>query len=294
VSYAEPIPDEFNPRGACLYHYTRLSAAVESILPDGSLRMSPFAAMRDPRESKLLEIIGIPAQFVQDDWDWRQELAQFARLDPMAKRVKDRVKVLCLVRDDISERDFETEVFGRGFARPRLWEQYSDQHRGVCLCLDKDILVAGSTHSVRRQGEMLHGKVDYIDGELAPEAREILLTDARERADEEILAAHLKTYARDIFFTKLTDWASEMEYRFVLQTDHEQPVLVPIRDALKAIIIGEDVSDGYLPTISKACEEKPVPIYKVRWTYGRPRLERKATAPIPDAELSGSPDEAAS
>jgi hypothetical protein len=66
----------------------------------------------------------------------------------------------------------------------------------------------------------------------------------------------LKAYARDIFFTKLTDWASEMEYRFVLPTDHEQPVLVPIRDALKAVIIGEGVSDVYLPAISKACEEK--------------------------------------
>jgi Protein of unknown function (DUF2971) len=294
VSYAEAIPDVFNPRGSCVYHYTRLSSAVESILPDGSLRMSPFSAMRDPRESKLLEIIGIPAEFVPDDWDWREEITKFTRLDQMAKRVKDRVKVLCLVRDDPSERDFETEVFGRGFARPRLWEQYGDQHRGVCLCLDQETLVADATHSVRRQGELLHNNVDYIDGELAPEAREILMVDARERADAEILAAHLKAYAQEIFFTKLTDWASEMEYRFVLPTDHEQPVLVPIRDSLKAVIIGEGVGDVYLPAISKACEEKPVPIYKVRWTYGRPRLEYKATAPTPDAELSGPADEPAS
>src|SRR5205085_9381089 len=79
VSYAEAIPDVFNPRGSCLYHYTRLSAALESILPHGSLRMSPFAAMRDPRESKLLEIIGIPAEFVPDDWDWREEITKFTR-----------------------------------------------------------------------------------------------------------------------------------------------------------------------------------------------------------------------
>lgn len=273
MSFAEQIPDIFNPVGACLYHYTRLSRALEDILPGGTLRMSPFAEMRDPRENKLLEIMGIPAEYVSEDWDLRGELAQFARIDVLARKVKDRVKILCLVRDDPNFLDFETEVFGRGFAHPRLWEQYAENHSGVCLCLDREILIQEATHSVRHHGDLEPGEMGYVDDELAPEARELLMRDALGRADAEVLAGHLKKYARELFFTKLTDWASEMEYRLVLPTDHEQPVFVPIRNALRAIVLGERVSDVYLPAVRKACEEKPVPIYKVRWTYGRPRLE---------------------
>jgi hypothetical protein len=275
LSFAEPIPDIFNPAGACLYHYTRLSRALEHILPDATLRMSPFAEMRDPRESRLLEIEGSPAEYVPDDWDWREEIAQFARIDRMAKEVKDRVKILCLVKDDPTPVAFETEVFGRGFAHPRLWEQYAESHSGLCLCLDRDILIQEATHSIRHHGRLDHGEVAYVDGELAREAREILMRDARARADAEVLSGHLKTYSRELFFTKLTDWATEMEYRLVLPTDHEQPVRIPIRNALRAVVLGERVSDVYLPAVLKACEEKPVPIYKLRWTYGRPRLEPK-------------------
>jgi hypothetical protein len=55
--------------------HTRLSRALEYILPDATLRMSPFAEMRDPRESRLLEIEGIAAECVPEDWDWREEIA---------------------------------------------------------------------------------------------------------------------------------------------------------------------------------------------------------------------------
>jgi hypothetical protein len=50
----DPIPPIFDPPGSRLYHYTRLSTAIEAILPDWQLRLSPFSQMRDPRESKHL------------------------------------------------------------------------------------------------------------------------------------------------------------------------------------------------------------------------------------------------
>ena len=41
----------FESLGRSLYHYTRAATAIECILPDLQLKLSPFSEMRDPRES---------------------------------------------------------------------------------------------------------------------------------------------------------------------------------------------------------------------------------------------------
>jgi hypothetical protein len=272
----EPIPEVFEPRGSCLYHYTRLETALEHILFDWNLRMSPFSEMRDPRESQLLGLEGVVA-WTPDDQAERDMITQFAELSRQAHDVKDRVKVLSLTHDDPSERDDLSSVFGRGFAHPRLWEQYADSHRGVCLCLDRDTLISRATHNVRHRGHLTHDAVTYVDAELAPEARSIILADVRDRAAGETLDEHLRTHVRQLFFTKLKDWSTEMEYRLVLVTDDDLPVLVGIRNVVRAIVLGEQVSDAYLPAFAKPCSEQTVALFKIRWPNGRPRLERKDT-----------------
>ena len=52
------------------------------------------------------------------------------------------------------------------------------------------------------------------------------------------------------------DWETEMEYRLVLPTDHDQPVDVGIQDALKAIILGERASDAYLPAFASHLDRR--------------------------------------
>lgn len=92
---------------------------------------------------------------------------------------------------------------------------------------------------------------------------------------DEVLDQHVKTHLREIFFTKLRDWASEMEYRLVLVTGDERPVYVGIESAMRAVLLGERVSDYYLPALAALCSDKKIPIFKVRWPYGRPSLETK-------------------
>jgi Protein of unknown function (DUF2971) len=240
--------------------------------------MSPFSEMRDPRESQLLGIEGVVG-WIADETTIREELAHFADLDRRARSVKDRVKVLALTRDDLSDRD--DAVFGRGFAHPRLWEHYAEEHRGVCLVLDRAALIESATHDLRRKGDLTHRKVKYVDSELAREAREVIMNDVRDQPASQALDEHLKKYAPEIFFTKLKDWASEMEYRLVLATANVEPAYVGIRGALRAIILGEQASDVYLPSLIESCREERVEIYKIRWPYGRPRLEARSRSTRP-------------
>jgi hypothetical protein len=117
------------------------------------MRLSPFSKMRDPRESKHwgYEAPAAPSM------DLRDEVVRFAELNRLADELKDRVKVLSLTQDDPVERDEGSAVFGRGFAHPRLWEHYADDHRGVCLCFDREALTRTLTARLGRHGPVEHG-----------------------------------------------------------------------------------------------------------------------------------------
>ena len=53
------------------------------------------------------------------------------------------------------------EDYRRGYARPRMWEQYGDNHRGVCLVFDKAELHATVMPQLEALGPHWHGAVTY-------------------------------------------------------------------------------------------------------------------------------------
>ena len=265
------IPPIFE-RGSCLYHYTRLSTAIEAILPEWSLRLSPFSEMRDPRESKHwgyeAPVIGPAPHLLRNAVP--RTVDRFAELVPVAERLKDRVKVLCLTEDDRLERDQEAVVFGRGFAHPRLWEHYADDHRGICLCFDRDTLCRIVAEGIA--GDVHHGPVTYVDREIAPTALRLLLERTRGLPAEDAIRVHFEDHRDELFFTKLRDWETEVEYRFVTLTGDDGPIHVPIRNSLRALIIGEEVDTHYLPALSALCDDAGVEIHRIKWQHGRPRM----------------------
>lgn len=58
----------------------------------------------------------------------REEIKAFAELVQLGRDLKDRVKVLSMTQDDLRDRDEASAIFGRGFAHPRLWEHYAEDH----------------------------------------------------------------------------------------------------------------------------------------------------------------------
>jgi hypothetical protein len=196
--------------------------------------------------------------------------------------MKDQVKVLSLTRDDLGERDEESAIFGCGFAHPRLWEQYGHNHRGICLCFNREKLTRMLTKELSKHGDPVHGPVVYHDGFIKPEGYTFPLDEMDTYSDEEIIARLIRAGMDELFFTKVME-GSESEYRFVVPTAGTKPLLVPVRDALRAVMLGELVSEHYTPSIVALLEqsgvkELDVKILRVRWQDGGPFL-RDPTAP---------------
>ena len=122
--------------GDFFYHYTTREAAFEHILPDRTMRLSPAHVVRDPLESNpafLAASYGITDNPEADHE--RQAVAMDAGMK--LQRLRRSSKVLSMTID-ADEYTGDAEVFGRGYARARMWEQYAENHEGVCLMLRRE------------------------------------------------------------------------------------------------------------------------------------------------------------
>ena len=259
---------EIEATGRYLFHYTRLSTAIEKILPDRRFRFSRLSSMRDPRESQW----AFASSFFGDvpDGD-RLYWEVFAKI----QAAQSHIRLLSLTADDESN----TSVFGRGYARPRLWEQYAGSHMGVCLCFDKQLLIDAVENAVGAvQAKLIHRRVTYRDGPIATHARVFDLQEAHARGADSLADEHTETHLDELVFTKLVDWETEFEYRLVTRWDSPDELFADVSEALKAVAVGHAASRAYAPTLNALCDPD-VGVARLWWENGRPWVYKFTAAP---------------
>jgi hypothetical protein len=194
------VDDFLGEPGASLYHYTTLATALEHIVPTRKLRMSPFSSMRDPRESRTWSITAVGYGALEHDPDsLRDDTLSWVEFNAALQERK-------LTRDDPAERQVASKPFGRGFSHPRLWEQYADNHRGVCLGFDLGALIDDLTAGLAQVGPVDHGPVLYEDAVIAAQALTVTMDEWREHGVETAVSNHVRPHIAELFFTKLKDW----------------------------------------------------------------------------------------
>jgi hypothetical protein len=228
-----------------VYHYTRWERLLD--IMETGLRLGPLAQMNDPRESKdWLPNLLIQGATLPD------ETAMIAEEEAQDYKRKIRVAAFCL-----------DQLFGnmddhgrRGYARPRMWAQYADNHRGVCIVLDR----AGLDQAVRERypernaSWVRSGRVQYIE---TPQEDVVSSPVVLKSADQarESAQEHFRRYAERLFFAKHVDWRDENEYRWVYydadqsQTGEDglKTPFVDIKTHVVAIVLGADYADAHLP-----------------------------------------------
>ncbi|NOS90620.1 MAG: DUF2971 domain-containing protein [Cyclobacteriaceae bacterium] len=104
-----------------LYHYCKLSTAIEHILPTKRLLLNTLGRTNDPREKKSFVFAGssMNASDLAHPTNWSSKISGEIRSD---------CKILCFCGD-------HSPYFG--YELSRMWALYGENHRGVCIELDK-------------------------------------------------------------------------------------------------------------------------------------------------------------
>jgi hypothetical protein len=116
-------------------------------------------------------------------------------------------------------------TFDCSWARPRMWEQYGDNHTGACLLFERGRLEATLMNELGEE-RIFFGDVTY-DREGIAASRVQHVTDERifdKKQRQKAVADHIDKYRDDFFLLKSDDFETEAEYRVVLKTDDQSPV----------------------------------------------------------------------
>jgi hypothetical protein len=233
-------------------------------MPTLTVRLSPFSEMRDAREYTRWAVPA--AGFTGDAADVDVDQA-WAAASSRLNSLKDEFKLLSMTMDDPAEDEGE---YGRGYARSHLWEAYADRGRGVCFVFDKEVATALVPNQLQQIGRTAHGPVTYrnerLFREIFVDLSEALKGDLDRIADEK-LARHMDS----LFLTKNTEWASEREYRFIVQSD-EQYVSVDVSESLVGICLGPETPKQAFHAVRHFARHADVAIAKLLWWNNDPLL----------------------
>jgi Protein of unknown function (DUF2971) len=255
----------FEDYGEYLCHYTTRETAFRLILPSRRIRLSPYTAMRDPLEYTPWTF---GAGFFTDAFEDEQEEARvYGQAQELLNQIKRETKLLALTQD---ARSYEgiAQMFGRCWARARMWEHYGENHEGVCLVFRKRDFGEQLRADFTRRGvdEIYEGEVGYTPEGIAGEigALDLMLEEFKKGMDEAV-KRHLESYYRELFLLKTLEWESEHEYRYAVHTPANDFEFVDFGDTLDRVIVGVDFPAWEAGGALEVCEDRGVEAFRLRW-----------------------------
>lgn len=272
--------------GGWLAHYSTADKVFGKILPSAQLLMNSYKDMRDPVENQDLTFSVTPKEPKANKKTYG--LADLARGHPVTRalnQVRDGGRIASLTRDD----DKQAGTFGCCWARPRMWEQYADEHRGACLVFNRDRFRA-AFYALDPKGVPFDNDVTYSEAGIAdwhPEGPDDI-------EDRKAVLDFMFKHTTELFFTKTEDWRTEHEYRVLLfpTKDTGDMCFLPYADALEAVVVGAHFPDWALAGAQEQCDEAGVDLRRIGWTRGRPST-RPAFFPKPKPESAPEAEPAA-
>lgn len=242
-----------------LYHYTSSSVALDSIVPQMQLKLGLIELMNDPREShprypnlSIADGVRDPAPDLMEDAD---------------RLMRRAAKVACFTRDyELPDSVLDPAAL-RGYKHPALWAHYAAGHTGVCLQFSHRALDSCMRAQLSSQGSLFEGAVEYRT-ELSSTARAMGLDVEQiyEFGLDAVVARYIERYHRELFFEKHSDWASEVEHRWVFVNPAPSPVYVDISGALRGIVLGDAFPEVRLDAVHHLASQFDLDVKQVRFS----------------------------
>ncbi len=228
-----------------IYHYTKLNTALKRILPSRKFRLGLLGNTNDPRETKPWDMV----TYIENNSDDR--IANEVIRVNVPKVMRTECKVACFTSDFWTEVQndgdrFANIYYGPGYARPRMWAQYAENHKGVCLLFDgyefdKSLKLTAKTN--KWDCEIFQEQVSYdlmsvINSSPFPDNITWGIRDSVSMLGKENTARKfIRTHWHPFFFRKHPDWKTETEYRWLIHSPDNIEKFVPIARAIKKIIV---------------------------------------------------------
>lgn len=251
-----------------LFHYTTYSAAL-GILLSQQMRLGPLVNKNDPLE-------------FEDHRDDGRVIHENHSIEESAIIVEDYINAVDEKMRSVRFASFAMDMpfynppkdsqencynnLSKGWARSRMWAQYADSHKGVCLIFDKENLVK-SFKNAFDSCDTYCKEVTYTNN----------LYPLQESLAQNCMSL-LTSEKIDFLFQKCQDFRDEQEFRLLLVDKSlkspDELVSFSISDSLCGVIPGVRFPKENVLSLKKAmkyCNSK-IKWLPIWWNYGMPHL----------------------
>lgn len=259
-----------------VFHYTTLKVVIENILYEKQLRLNLVGLTNDPRENKSWNFPIIFTSY--EGLPKKGELPKFPvdlmTMSAEASRVFQKEwKILCATCHhselDLNDLQHNHQPFWPGYCKPKMWATYSGNHSGVCLRLATQEITSKLHKHYPPPATVISGLVKYDDFNSIA-AFPIDVDKINNENIVHIARDYLFKYNQSFFFSKVSDWQAENEYRWLIHDLSESAIYIPIEGIIKEVICGPDFIPAYLPSLIELCKPLAIPISKLGWHNGIP------------------------
>jgi hypothetical protein len=245
---------------AKIYHYTKLSTALEFILPKMTLRTNFLDQMNGPKENQKWSFgsVNLPYEtlYSELDYDNKPNESHFESMYKFGKDVKSKIQAICFVYAEKYD----------GFDNEMMWAQYSDNHRGICLEIDTDLFIKENSHL----GIFKFQNVNY-----EPKENEWVHWNESLSKDENIEQYIVRNF-ENLLLSKSHYWEKEYEKRLLILDDDYR--YLNIKNSLTGIYYGLSTHYGYDLSIRQFIDPAITKVYNVYFEDNRlKRVKRKST-----------------
>ena len=258
-----------------IFHYTNSLVALENILFHRKLRFSPLRNMNDPRESQYW-FFGNSVKV--DDISRKKELHLGMYLNEIRA---DKYKVSCFCVKKVLEGS-KSEILSAdpecyGWNRMRMWAQYADSFRGVCIALSAAAIKTRIKDQLGEDTLLIGNYVTYLPDYYQHDLALRRIVDIDLIGDEDVdlrqsAEASIKENLERFFLTKPIDFRDEGEYRIVVHDPDEKFEYLDISKCIRGVILGYQCHNVYHDIVRNLCDELGVECRQHRWVAGRMTL----------------------
>lgn len=260
-----------------LFHYTKTSHLLESILPESKLRFSSLETTNDPLEFENFNHFVVSKSEVTN-LETSTLIDEGFKLIDIIKKV---CKICCFSIDCQPNYDRYLRLINKGYCLPRMWSQYGENHYGACLVFDRIEIESEIRNSkkllISENGEYQFFNREIIYDDSLP-GLEAALTLEYESVKGKQAIQLFENNLIPFLFTKFENYKHEQEYRMVIYNDtflDRSYIDVDYGKSLKAIILGCRFKSTYLPSLKYFTENQDIPILQLQWYNGSPSLIEK-------------------
>lgn len=253
-----------------IYHYTSVDTLIKYILPQNSLRFSHLSSTNDPEESKYhimdyIDDVSIGPDYFMDNLN---------KMRDISKGITLNIRLICFSQDDADFYIGNGLYSNKGYARPRMWAQYANNHQGVCLVFNKAKIIDIFKNSFSDK-QTFYGNVSYeplvklLNEEENINAQSGFASDLLNKSVEEIVNERIIKYHKIYFFSKHKDWKTENEFRLVLRETSGNEVYLNIDGCLEYIILGHKFDDNLIKPIKILIDSMSYKPNILKFVYNR-------------------------